>query len=176
MPTAVAGLAAALPSGGGVKGDEGTEWAGLVPSRVDGAGGISAPGVPAGSRPWQGTGAQRDPGDEYPSGRFVLPGRTGTEGHSCCGCHRAPTASREEMGAARAPTSHPGGCAWSQPVAARPVPAPSQAGQVPGAQPGRLPKGKATRGQLRSASNLWVLTSPVAGLQSGGSFWEPTVA
>lgn len=87
----------------------GTVWAGLVPSRVDGAGGISAPGVPAGSRPGQGTGGQRDPGDKYPSGGFVLPGRTGTEGHSCCGCHQAPTASREEMGAARAPTSHPGG-------------------------------------------------------------------
>lgn len=107
--TAVAGLTPALPSGGVVKGDEGTVWAGLVPSRVDGAGGISAPGVPVGSRPGQGTGGQRDPGDKYPSGGFVLPGRTGTEGHSCCGCHRAPTASREEMGAARAPTSHPGG-------------------------------------------------------------------
>lgn len=73
----------------------------------------------------QGTGGQQDQGEKYPTGRFALPGRTGIEGHSCCGCHRALISSREEMGAARAPTSHRGGCVWSQPMASpRPLPAP----------------------------------------------------
>ena len=140
------GLIPALPSGGIIKGDEGTAWGGLVPPASTEPVGFLLPTCQRALTSLRGTGGQQDQGDKYLSGSFALPGRTGVEGHSCCGCQRAPISSWEEMGAARAPTSHPGGCAWSQPImspwvlpAPRALPDPCPHTARPGRSPAHTP-------------------------------------
>lgn len=123
-PAAVCtGLIPALPSGGIIKGDEGTVRGGLVPPGTMEPVGFLLRACQRAHIP------ARQRGTAGPRGQkplcLICPSWEDTEGHSCCGCHRLVISSRETMGAARSSTSHPGGCARSQPVMSpRPLPAP----------------------------------------------------
>lgn len=95
---------------------------------------------------------QQDRGDKHLPGHFVLPGRTGTEGHSCCGCHRALTPRQEDTGAARPPLTPPGGCVRASPGRPGALPEPCPGQDAPHT-PQRLRKGE-TRDRLRSERSL----------------------
>lgn len=154
----------------------------IGPSRVHGAGGISVPRMPAGSRSYKAHGDSRTKGTT-PLHLICPSWRTGTEGHACCRCHRAWVSNQEEMGPSRAPTptrvlclpaAHRVPKATACPAgAARPVPAHSQARRGP-SHPRPPPKGKSNLSSVDISEQFMGTDLPCCRVQPAGSFWEPT--